>query len=261
MKHRRGRGVVIDTLAAAQYFSSTTTASATTSNGKSVASTYHRHHPTGLDAPVTPQYRPPRAPIVLCHGLYGFDRRGPASFPKLQIRYWGGIEEALAKLGAKVVGGLDCRLLLSHIRNRAYHVQSLTTISTPHRGSPVMDWFRDHVGVGVTYCQSSPQAHGRQPRFFDSILRMVDTPAYANLTTDYCRNHFNPNTPDDPTVAYYSYGADGTMIPPWTFLGRTWQVVHAKEGTNDGIVSVESARWGRYIKTLDASHWELNGER
>ena len=53
--------------------------------------------------PVTPHYRAPRAPIVLCHGLYGFDKWGPASFPMLQVRYWGGIEETLAKLGAKVI--------------------------------------------------------------------------------------------------------------------------------------------------------------
>lgn len=58
---------------------------------------------TGLDMPVTPQYRPPRAPIVLCHGLYGFDKLGPDSLPLLQVQYWGGIETELARLGAKVI--------------------------------------------------------------------------------------------------------------------------------------------------------------
>ncbi|CEG78983.1 hypothetical protein RMATCC62417_13508 [Rhizopus microsporus] len=120
-----------------------------------------------LSIPVTPHYIPPRAPVVLCHGLYGFDKRGPESFPFLQVQYWGGIEDALAKLGAKVIvtrvpstgsiwqrahtlhsiltsisdgskvnfiahsmGGLDCRYLISHIPNKQYSVQSLTTIST-----------------------------------------------------------------------------------------------------------------------------------
>ena len=32
--------------------------------------------------------RAPRHPIVLCHGLYGFDVMGPAAYPKLQIHYW-----------------------------------------------------------------------------------------------------------------------------------------------------------------------------
>ncbi|KAI7860234.1 Alpha/Beta hydrolase protein [Circinella umbellata] len=260
--------------------------------------------------PVTPQYRAPRAPVVLCHGLYGFDKRGPAAFPMLQVHYWGGIEEALAKLGAKVIvtkvprtgsvweraqelhaileailagnhvnfiahsmGGLDCRSLLSHIRDRPYKVESLTTISTPHQGSPVMDWFRDHVGVGavgadMTAATQSVGSNNKSSKDYYNILdpvvqrviQMFDAPAYANLTTDYCQGYFNQNTPNDPSVAYYSYGAS-TDIPPWTFLGLTRQIVKEKEGNNDGIVSVESAKWGKYIKTLDAHHWDLNGQR
>jgi hypothetical protein len=57
----------------------------------------------GLDMPVTPGYIAPRAPIVLCHGLYGYDKIGPDAIPSLQIHYWGGIDDALAKLGAKVI--------------------------------------------------------------------------------------------------------------------------------------------------------------
>lgn len=96
MKRRDSKNMVFDTLAAAQFFSNTTfTFPSTTSRQTKLYN--------GLDIPVTPQYRPPRAPIVLCHGLYGFDRRGPESLPMFQIRYWGGVEEALAKLGAKVI--------------------------------------------------------------------------------------------------------------------------------------------------------------
>lgn len=58
---------------------------------------------SGLSMPVTPHYVAPRAPIVLCHGLYGFDKLGPDALPLLQVQYWGGIENELAKLGAKVI--------------------------------------------------------------------------------------------------------------------------------------------------------------
>jgi hypothetical protein len=58
---------------------------------------------SGLSMPVTPHYVAPRAPIVLCHGLYGFDKIGPDAWPLLQVQYWGGIENELAKLGAKVI--------------------------------------------------------------------------------------------------------------------------------------------------------------
>ena len=67
--------------------------------------------------------RTPRYPIVLCHGrcstfhtwwrfvhigklpgLYGFDVRGPASFPRLQQHYWHNILSILrGKVGAEVI--------------------------------------------------------------------------------------------------------------------------------------------------------------
>ncbi|CAJ0844102.1 17396_t:CDS:2 [Entrophospora sp. SA101] len=56
-----------------------------------------------LQMPVRPNYSAPKLPIVLCHGLFGFDKLGPDAIPYLQIHYWGGVQEALKKLGAKVV--------------------------------------------------------------------------------------------------------------------------------------------------------------
>ncbi len=45
-------------------------------------------------------------------------------------------------------GGLDCRYLIAHLPTERCTVRSLTTIATPHRGSPFMDWCRDNIGVG-----------------------------------------------------------------------------------------------------------------
>ncbi|KAI8881948.1 alpha/beta-hydrolase [Backusella circina FSU 941] len=257
--------------------------------------------------PVTPHYIPPRAPIVLCHGLYGFDKIGPDALPLLQIQYWGGIENALAKLGANVIvtkvpstgsiweraqtlhsilksildgqdvnfvahsmGGLDCRYLISHIKERPYKVNSLTTISTPHRGSPVMDWFRDNVGVGMALVQAQMDHNKLHHQtgdhqiymnaFLQKAIQLLDTAAYANLTTDYCRDHFNPNTPNDPKVKYYSYGASA-KFPSWSLFNLPCQLIKEREGLNDGLVSVDSAKWGVYLKTLEADHWDLNGQR
>ncbi|CEP19299.1 hypothetical protein [Parasitella parasitica] len=294
---------------------------------------------SGLSMPVTPHYVAPRAPIVLCHGLYGFDKLGPDALPLLQVQYWGGIENELAKLGAKVIvtkvpstgsiwdrahtlhsilksildgkdvnfiahsmGGLDCRYLISHIADRPYKINSLTTISTPHRGSPVMDWFRDNVGVGMagalaaaiekinqqkvppallsrelkeTLVKKQQRSHNlspsslswslvaefaKSPTVLKKLIRLVDTEAYANLSTDYCRNYFNPNTPNDPNISYYSYGANASF-PAWSLLNMPSKWIKEKEGINDGLVSVESAKWGTYIKTLQADHWDLNGQR
>lgn len=108
-------------------------------------------------------------------GLYGFDVRGP---PSLRMQYWSTILGILRKIvGAEVIvtavpgtgsiasraeqldrflqvkapgrginfmahsmGGLDCRHLITHLKPVEYTPLSLTTIATPHRGSPFMDW-------------------------------------------------------------------------------------------------------------------------
>jgi hypothetical protein len=63
--------------------------------------------------PLQTQYHAARKTIVLCHGtfsplgltagLFGFDKLGFDSFPKLQFYYWGGIPEALRHLGCRVL--------------------------------------------------------------------------------------------------------------------------------------------------------------
>ncbi|KAI9597401.1 Alpha/Beta hydrolase protein, partial [Syncephalis fuscata] len=268
---------------------------------------------------VAPRYRPPRNPVVLCHGLFGYDKRGFDALPSLQIHYWRGIKDALCRLGAEVyvarvsgantiakranelhsalcrvlpgremnfiahsMGGLDVRYLASHVRPNEYRVSSLTTISTPHRGSPFMDWCRDnlhlaHTGseaacknaaTGTGTCSKKASLHTLTPtltaaaRQMQPAIRMVspllDHPAYANLTTSYLENVFNPNTPNHPDTQYFSFGARVSQLSLFHILRMPWEVVDSREGDNDGLVSVNSARWGKYLGTVDADHWELN---
>jgi len=89
-----------------------------------------------------------------------------------------------------------------------------------------------------------------------SLIQALDTPAYSNLTTDYCVKYFNRNTPNNPLIAYYSYGA-ATDLPIWSPLYFPHQIIKSKEGPNDGLVSVKSAQWGKYIKTAECDHWDL----
>lgn len=152
-----------------------------------------------------------------------------------------------------------------------------------------MDWCRDNIGVGLIqqdeqeamrklgdaakaargssfgsdsdpqfYTQSTPPIPSPLDPLWNRLIPLLDTPAYANLTTTYLNEVFNPNTPDDPRVSYYSYGATVPQIPLWAPLGFPWEVIKAKEGANDGLVSLESARWGQYIETVEADHWDLN---
>lgn len=137
----------------------------------------------------------PRYPIVLCHGLYGFDVRGP--FWGLEIHYWASVLDILReKVGAEVIvrgvpgtgaiadraeklhtylasdesgvkgkpinfvahsmGGLDARHIISVIKPSPedYKPVSLTTICTPHKGSPFMDWCNANVGTGTDRVQA-----------------------------------------------------------------------------------------------------------
>lgn len=72
------------------------------------------------------------------------------------------------------------------------------------------------------------------------------------------RDTFNPAHPDAPDTRYFSYGA-ATDVPGLLSPFRaSWHVVDAAEGPNDGLVSVESSRWGDYRGTLrDVSHLDL----
>ena len=66
--------------------------------------------------------------------------------------------------------------------------------------------------------------------FTTLLLSIIDSPAYSNLTTAYLNNVFNPATPNDPKVKYFSIASclSGISIlyPLWllkTVLDRTEQ--------------------------------------
>jgi Putative serine esterase (DUF676) len=198
---------------------------------------------------------------------------------------------------AHSMGGLDCRQLITHINPTEYHPVSLTTLATPHRGSSFMDFCREYLGVGrlspkkptispksdplpsVEPILNNTAAKAKRDRVIQESLsstilthtmlaRTLDTPAYANLTTSFLENTFNPLTPDSPNVEYFSFGAvipkpasaqqDGIGLPMWHPLYIPHRVVTEREGReNDGLVSLKSARWGKFVEQLDCDHWVI----
>lgn len=54
-------------------------------------------------ADIRDDYATPRNPIVLAHGLFGFDEIHPAGGMLGGVQYWSGIEDALAKKGIEVI--------------------------------------------------------------------------------------------------------------------------------------------------------------
>ncbi|KAG5513547.1 hypothetical protein PMAC_000979 [Pneumocystis sp. 'macacae'] len=183
-------------------------------------------------------------------------------------------------------GGLDCRYLLSKRLYTNYYPVSLTTLSCPHRGSPFMDWCRDYLGLGRVFphstgvvkddsitknarfssssCKKNESNSSISSTILTSIMfsQTMDTPAYANLTTTYLKESFNPFILDSLEVKYYSFAAVASSVPIWHPLYLPNHVVSQAEGIrNDGLVSVESATWGKLLGILDCDHWELRGRR
>jgi len=238
-------------------------------------------------AKVKEHYQKPKLPMVFCHGLFGFDTLGPSSVPAMQISYWRGVKEALESIGVEVVitsvpasasiedrartlaeqisskmqgrelnlighsmGGLDARFLTTHLRPTSFTVRSITTIATPHRGSPFADYLLDSV-VGRDNVPS-----------LLTLMSKLGVPgggqAFDNLTTSKMKR-FNFETPNLDEVRYFSYSA--SFEPSWVHVFRpAWRIIYDLEGPNDGLVSVASSKWGTWLGNLDdVNHLDLVG--
>lgn len=263
----------------------------------------------------------PPYPIVLMHGMGGFDKlTGP-----VPLTYFNDVVADLAASGETDVyvtvappydtsedraqailpqiqkilddtgkdkvnlvghsqGGMDARLIASPAGTAfGAHIASVTTVATPHQGSLVAD-----AVLGIL--------QGVPPSVIDEVttaaLSLLEKTAYdvqndpqlraqlTELSQEYMTTVFNPKYVDDPRVAYSSYGGrtnletgqadcssavypdDPTRVdvaqpevqPLAQFLQGTADV------TNDGLVTVQSARWGTFLQCVPADHLKEVGQ-
>ncbi|KFY09778.1 hypothetical protein V491_07982 [Pseudogymnoascus sp. VKM F-3775] len=211
-------------------------------------------------ATIREKYATPKYPIVLAHGLMGFDKLKFAGDFIPGVEYWRGIVEALEANGVEVItasvppsasiedralklgqdiaqkangrsvnivahsmGGLDARYMISRLKPENVEVLSLTTVATPHRGSAFADFMFDEIGPA-----NLPTLY----KIFEGVG--LGTGAFSQLTTKFMIGEFNPKTPDKPGVRYFSYGAD---VNPsfWSAFKQPHKVVERLEGPNDGL--------------------------
>lgn len=156
---------------------------------------------------------------------------------------------------AHSMAGLDIRYALSKM-DIADHVASFTTISTPHRGTSLaelslktpeaikekmaelLDWMGNRVYPGA---------------------RSDSVGSAEQLTRSYVTEEFNPNVPDVKGIPYYSFSSavgKGTDHPIKVISRYQNNYIYQHEGINDGMVSVESSKWGHHFKTGNISHLE-----
>ena len=138
-------------------------------------------------------------------------------------------------------GGLEARYMITHL-GMAEHVASLTTLSTPHRGSPVAEFLIDDSGDGGRMIAAAvANAIGQ-------LLGDVDPDSEASMSelTPKYLERFNADTPDHPDVYYLSYAADIGEDFPNLFYRTIGNALYEQVGPNDGLVPVESAKWGEF---------------
>lgn len=248
-------------------------------------------------------------PIVLVHGMGGFDEIGP-------LDYFYGVPELLRNAGYEVhvaltdpfngsdvragqlalyvdrvlactghprvnlvahsQGGIDARWLV-HGLGYADRVASVTTLATPHRGTPIAD-----IVLGLV--------EGPQVEIADTLADVLgllwpapeegaDVTAALWSVSQAGTAALQDLWPEDPAVPWYSWtGVSGIFtdpdlaclgaeVPPPSrgdlvhpVLAPTFLALGGGTVPNDGLVPVESARWGVFRGCIAADHMDEVGQ-
>jgi triacylglycerol lipase len=163
---------------------------------------------------------------------------------------------------AHSMGGLDSRYLLSPVSGKQLlvPVRSLTTISTPHQGSPIADLIDRPLDlVPFPHLPFSPGGNPLEPALNEVAISLD---GLRDLTTLSCQA-FSAKYTDDPSVAYFSVAGSGRpgFLPTASALLLFHHYIFASTGQpNDGLVTVASASWGKFDPTTwSADHAEEVG--
>lgn len=225
-------------------------------------------------------------PIILAHGT-----GGSAKILGI-VDYWWGIPDALENEGAQVyvttVNGLDGTAdkaeqfkqqvleiaavsdasqfnIIAHSHGTLYaryavsnlglapYVVSLTSIAGPHYGMKLADMivknFPDPLKSFTGSTLDFIYAYIFGDTNPDSLQNVYD------VTTDYMKYSFNPNTQNIEGVYYQSWAAKVKYGCPNIILDPIWRILVTAEGPNDGLVAVESAKWGNFRGVQSAAWW------
>jgi hypothetical protein len=160
----------------------------------------------------------------------------------------------------------------------------VTTVATPNRGSQVADVTLKILdpGFGVSY---DDIANGLLSLLERAVYEIDSDPnlkaQITELSEHYMVTTFNPKFVDDPRVQYFSYGGrtndldgrpdcDDALYPDdptklddaQSFLQPTAQFLEqgGLKKANDGLVSVQSAKWGAFMQCVPADHMSEVGQ-
>lgn len=161
-------------------------------------------------------------------------------------------------------GGLDARYLASLLDDEG-RVVSVTTIGTPHRGSPVADVMGGFLDVAWLAELSLGALADVLSVLLGSGADQDISAQIAFLSTEEMAA-FNEDVLDRADVVYASWAGrtcgaldvaciaetGGEIVDP--LLAASFLLLSAVEGDSDGMVPVSSAAWGTLRGTLPADH-------
>ncbi len=165
-------------------------------------------------------------------------------------------------------GGIDSRCAVSTF-GYGDRVSAVMTIASPHRGTYVTD-----LALGLAP-GAVEDLVGLLLNFVGAVTAQQKSDAMASfysLSEKHMIEEFNPENPDDPRVQYISY--TGRTCNATDFLnpnndcqdlvdpliGWSHDILALSRGVNDGLVTVESAKWGDYRGEMIADHIDEVGQ-
>ncbi len=217
-------------------------------------------------------------PILLVHGVFFRDRdifnywgRVPYTLASNGAEiYYGGqqsalsvkesaaelcerIKEIIKETGAEKIniiahskGGLDSRYAVSQLDCGQY-VASLTTINTPHHGCIFVDSIFENLSPKIqkklaeAYNSASVAVGDTTPDFLSAV---------GDLRKSVC-DRLNEETPDNPDIFYQSVGSVAKNARSARFpMDISYPFVKKTDGENDGLVSVDSMKWGESFRLI-----------
>ena len=150
-------------------------------------------------------------------------------------------------------GGLDSRYMISTL-GMEKNVATLTTLSTPHRGSRM-----------CRRILRMPRTLARFVSFFVNLSYRIlgdkkpDLYTLANEITDVAMAEFNENNKNSDSVFYQSFASNAKNEKDFVaFLPKKISEYLENEST-DGVVSYSSSIWGKHAGDMDCNHFRMVG--
>jgi len=222
-----------------------------------------------------------RFPVVLCHGfltlgnlswqrtkIFGYFRKVRKIFDRLNVKIYEPIvpgsdrvdkravklhqfikekvKEERVHLVCHSMGGLDGRYLASKL-DLDKRIVSLSTISTPHYGTPFADWCVEKI---------------YRPQINDILNTIgLTLEGIYDLTTEQA-TIFNQECKDSDSVKYFTFSTAQDMKKTIPFLRFSHWIISRRlkdSPENDGLVPEVSSHWSGFVKTLKADHLGVLG--